>query len=305
MTNRLALHLPGLSLKNPIMPVSGTAGFGEVLHTLYPLDDLGAIILKATTLAPRFGNPTPRIAECPSGMLNAIGLQNPGVEALIQDKLTLFKDYQVPILANVAGSTLEEYVSVVEALDGISRINALEINISCPNVKEGGMAFGTTWQSARKLTEAVRQATSKPLYIKLSPNVTDIVGIAQAVADAGADGLSMINTVLGLRLDLKTRKPILANGYGGLSGPAIFPIALRMIHQVSRSVDLPIIGMGGVSSAEDALEMMMAGASAIGVGSSQFVHPTLCHDIIDALPSAMDHYHIESLEALRKEVQHD
>lgn len=299
--NRLAVTLPGLSLKNPIMPASGCFGFGLEYAKYYDLSKLGAIMIKAATAEPRFGNPTPRVAETPSGMLNAIGLQNPGVKVIIEEILPQLEDYDVPVIANVAGSSLEEYVTVCEQISQANNVCAIELNISCPNVKHGGIAFGTDADVAYELTQAVKQVSSVPVYVKLSPNVTDIVPIAQAIERAGADGLTMINTLVGMRIDLKTRQPILANQTGGLSGPGIKPIAIRLIHQVSHAVDLPIIGMGGVQSAEDVLEMYLAGASAVAVGTANFTDPYICPKLIDELPEVMDRYGISTLAELIRE----
>lgn len=299
--NRLAVTLPGLSLKNPIMPASGCFGFGLEYAKYYDLSKLGAIMIKAATAEPRFGNPTPRVAETPSGMLNAIGLQNPGVKVIVEEILPQLEDYDVPIIANVAGSSLEEYVTVCEQISQANNVCAIELNISCPNVKHGGIAFGTDADVAYELTQAVKQVSSVPVYVKLSPNVTDIVPIAQAIERAGADGLTMINTLVGMRIDLKTRQPILANQTGGLSGPGIKPIAIRLIHQVSHAVDLPIIGMGGVQSAEDVLEMYLAGASAVAVGTANFTDPYICPKLIDELPEVMDRYGISTLAELIRE----
>lgn len=299
--NRLAVTLPGLSLKNPIMPASGCFGFGLEYAKYYDLSKLGAIMIKAATAEPRFGNPTPRVAETPSGMLNAIGLQNPGVKVIIEEILPQLEDYDVPVIANVAGSSLEEYVIVCEQISQANNVCAIELNISCPNVKHGGIAFGTDADVAYELTQAVKQVSSVPVYVKLSPNVTDIVPIAQAIERAGADGLTMINTLVGMRIDLKTRQPILANQTGGLSGPGIKPIAIRLIHQVSHAVDLPIIGMGGVQSAEDVLEMYLAGASAVAVGTANFTDPYICPKLIDELPEVMDRYGISTLAELIRE----
>lgn len=301
--NRLAVNLPGLSLKNPIMPASGCFGFGFDYAKYYDLSQLGAIMIKAATLEPRFGNPTPRVAETPSGMLNAIGLQNPGVEVIMTEILPKLENYDVPIIANVAGSSLEEYVAVCEQISHAKNVHAIELNISCPNVKHGGIAFGTDAKVAYELTKAVKEVSRVPIYVKLSPNVTDIVPIAQAIEAAGADGLTMINTLLGMRIDLKTRKPILANQTGGLSGPGIKPVSIRLIHQVSQVVNLPIIGMGGVQSAEDVLEMYLAGASAVAVGTANFVDPYVCPNIIKELPKVMDRYNVSTLENLIKEVK--
>ncbi|WEG72619.1 dihydroorotate dehydrogenase [Vagococcus intermedius] len=300
---RLAIELPGLSLKNPIMPASGCFGFGEEYGKYYDLNQLGAIMIKATTLTPRYGNPTPRIAETTSGMLNAIGLQNPGLSEVLTTKLSYLSQYDVPIIANVAGSTVEEYVTVCDKISQAPNVKAIELNISCPNVKEGGIAFGTDPEIAYQLTEAVKKVSQVPIYVKLSPNVTDIIPIAKAIEAGGADGLTMINTLLGMRLDLKTRQPILANQTGGLSGPAIKPVAIRLIHQVSHAVSLPIIGMGGVCTVDDVLEMYLAGASAVAVGTANFTDPYVCPNLIKALPQRMDELGISSLSQLVKEVR--
>ncbi|MGX7013900.1 dihydroorotate dehydrogenase [Vagococcus silagei] len=301
--NRLAVNLPGLDLKNPIIPASGCFGFGEEYAKYYDLSVLGSIMVKATTLDERMGNPTPRVAETPSGMLNAIGLQNPGLEVVMREKLPALEKYDLPIIANVAGSSVDEYVAVCAKIGDAPNVKAIELNISCPNVKEGGIAFGTSPEVAYELTKAVKEVAKVPVYIKLSPNVTNIVPIAQAVERAGADGITMINTLLGMRLDLHTRQPVLANGAGGLSGPGIKPVAIRMIHQVSHAVDIPIIGMGGVATVDDVLEMFMAGASAVAVGTMNFTDPYICPKLIEALPQRMDELGITSLEKLREEVR--
>lgn len=293
--NRLAVKLPGLELKNPIIPASGCFGFGREFAEYYDLSRLGSIMIKATTEEPRVGNPTPRVAETPGGMLNAIGLQNPGVDVVMERELPFLEQYDLPIIANVAGKTLEEYVTVAKKISKAPNVAALEINISCPNVKEGGIAFGTDANVAAQLTKAIKEVSSVPVYIKLSPNVTNVVEIAKAVEAAGADGITMINTLLGMRFDLKTGKTILANGTGGLSGPAIKPVALRMIHDVYKAVNIPIIGMGGVETAEDVLEFLYAGASAVAVGTANFINPYVCVDIIDRLPEVLDKYGFEKL----------
>lgn len=293
--NRLQVDLPGLQLKNPIMPASGCFGFGREYSNLYDLNKLGAIMIKATTLEPRFGNPTPRVAETTSGMLNAIGLQNPGLEKVLGEELPWLAKFDTPIIANVAGSLEEDYVEVAKEISKAPNVAALELNISCPNVKTGGIAFGTIPEVAMNLTKKVKEVSEKPVYVKLSPNVTNIVEMAKAVEAGGADGLTMINTLLGMRLDLKTGKPILANKSGGLSGPAIKPVAIRMIYEVSQQVDLPIIGMGGITSAEDVLEYFYAGASAVAVGTANFVDPFVCPKIIDELPSLLDKYGFEHI----------
>lgn len=286
--NPLHVELPGLSLKNPVMPASGCFGFGREYGKLYDLNVLGAMMIKATTLEARYGNPTPRVAETTAGMLNAIGLQNPGLQAVMTEELPWLEQFDVPIIANVAGSEMAEYVAVAREISTAPNVHALELNISCPNVKAGGLAFGTIPEVAKELTRQVKAVSEVPVYVKLSPNVTNIVDIAKAVQDGGADGLTMINTLLGMRLDLKTRKPIIANVTGGLSGPAIKPVALRMIYEVSQQVDLPIIGMGGIQSAEDVIEFYYAGASAVAVGTANFIEPYVCPTIIDKLPSLLD-----------------
>ena len=303
--NRLAVELPGLNLKNPIMPASGCFGFGEDYARYYDLNQLGSIMIKATTLKPRYGNPTPRVAETSAGMLNAIGLQNPGLDVVLSDKLPwLYENFpELPIIANVAGSELYDYVAVCDKIGTAPNVKAIELNISCPNVKHGGQAFGTDPKVAYDLVKACKEVADVPLYVKLSPNVTDIVEIAQAVEAAGADGITMINTLMGMRYDLQTRKPILANITGGLSGPAIKPVALKLVHQVALAVELPIIGMGGVMTAQDVLEFYLAGASAVAVGTANFSDPYVCPKIINELPELMDKYGIESLEELRKEVK--
>ena len=296
---RLSVNLCGIELDNPVIPASGTFGFGKEFSEFYDINILGTFSFKGTTLHPRFGNPTPRIAETPSGMLNAVGLQNPGVEHVIAHELPEMKAYfHKPVMANISGFSLEEYVEVARRLDGEAQVGWLEVNISCPNVHGGGMSFGTDPACAAQVTKAVKTVTSKPVIIKLSPNVTDIVSIARACEDAGADGVSLINTLLGLRMNLRTRKPLLANTTGGLSGPAVFPVALRMVYQVANAVKIPVVGMGGVSSAEDVLEMLMAGAAAVEVGAANLINPCACKEIIEALPAAMDKYKIETLRDL-------
>lgn len=283
----LNISLPGLDLKNPIMPASGCFGFGREFSQLYDLSKLGAIMIKATTSEPRFGNPTPRVAETSAGMLNAIGLQNPGLEKVVNEELVWLEQFDVPIIANVAGSQEEDYVAVAKRISAAKNVHALELNISCPNVKTGGIAFGTIPETAKNLTKKVKEVSEVPVYVKLSPNVTNIVEMAKAVEDGGADGLTMINTLIGMRLDLKTGNPILANKTGGLSGPAIKPVALRMIYEVSQQVSLPIIGMGGIESAEDVIEYYYAGASAVAVGTANFIDPFICPKIIDELPDLL------------------
>lgn len=289
--------LSGIRLDNPVIPASGTFGFGKEFREYYDINILGTFSFKGTTLEPRFGNPTPRVAECTAGMLNAVGLQNPGVRHVIDHELPeLATFFHKPVMANISGFSLEEYVEVARLLDTQPQVGWLEVNVSCPNVHGGGMAFGTSAANAAAVTKAVKAATSKPVYIKLSPNVTDIVSIARACEDAGADGLSLINTLLGMRIDLKTGRPLLANTTGGLSGPAIFPVALRMVWQVSQAVHIPVIGMGGIAGAEDVLEMMFAGATAVQVGAQNLVNPFACKEIIEALPQVMEKYHIHSLQ---------
>ncbi|MEN8699390.1 dihydroorotate dehydrogenase [Bacillus infantis] len=286
--SKLNVDLPGLTLKNPVMPASGCFGFGKEYSGLYDLSLLGAIMIKATTLEPRFGNPTPRVAETPAGMLNAIGLQNPGLDHVLMEELPRLERYDVPIIANIAGSTEEDYIEVASELSKASNVKALELNISCPNVKTGGIAFGTIPEVAKNLTKKVKAVSSVPVYVKLSPNVTNITEMAKAVEEGGADGLTMINTLLGMRMDLNTGRPVLANRTGGLSGPSIKPVALRMIYEVSQQVDLPIIGMGGVETAEDVIEFFYAGASAVAVGTANFVDPFVCPNIIDELPGLLE-----------------
>ena len=291
--------LCGVDMDNPIIPASGTFGFGYEFAELYDINILGSLSFKGTTLNPRFGNPTPRIAECASGMLNAVGLQNPGVEKVISEELPKLRQvFGKPVMANVSGFSEEEYVETVRRLDGEDNIGWFEVNISCPNVHGGGMSFGTSAESAEQITRAVRRVTDKPLIIKLSPNVTDIVSIAKACEAGGADGVSLINTLMGMRIDLKRRKPIIANKTGGFSGPAIKPVAVRMIYQVYEAVKIPIVGMGGVSSAEDVIELMLAGATAIEVGAANLVNPFASRDIIFDLPRVMEKYGINDLNEI-------
>lgn len=286
-------------LDNPIIPASGTFGYGYEFAELYDINCLGSLSIKGTTLEPRFGNPTPRIAECTGGMLNAVGLQNPGVEKVISEELPrLAQCFSKKVVANVSGFSIEEYVRTCQALDGQDQVGIFEVNISCPNVHGGGMAFGTSPEAAAAVTRAVKAVTTKPVYIKLSPNVTDIVSVAKACEEAGADGIAMINTLLGMRIDVAKRKPILANTTGGFSGPAILPVALRMIYQVYSAVNIPIIGMGGVMTAHDVLEMMMAGATAVEVGAANLVNPYACRDIIAQLPQEMEKYGIKTLSEI-------
>ena len=293
------VNLCGVELDNPIIPASGTFGFGYEFAELYDINMLGSFSFKGTTLEPRFGNPTPRIAECSSGMLNAVGLQNPGVDKVISEELPkLRRVFHKPVMANVSGFSVHEYVETVRRLDGEGDIGWFEVNISCPNVHGGGMSFGTSPELAEQVTRAVREVTKKPIIIKLSPNVTDIVSIAKACEAGGADGVSLINTLMGMRIDLKKRRPVIANKTGGFSGPAIKPVAVRMIYQVYEAVKIPIVGMGGVATAEDVIELMLAGATAVEVGAENLVNPYACRDIIEALPKAMEKYGIESLKDL-------
>ena len=290
------VNLCGVELDNPVIPASGTFGFGQEFHELYDINLLGSFSFKGTTREPRFGNPTPRIAECPSGMLNAVGLQNPGVDHVIAHELPeLRKIFHKPVMANISGFSIDEYVEVAEKLDKEDGIGWLEVNISCPNVHGGGMSFGTDPKAAGEVTKAVRAVTKHPIIIKLSPNVTDIVSIAKACEDNGADSVSLINTLMGMRLNLRTRKSIITNITGGYSGPAVFPVALRMVYQVSKAVRIPVVGLGGISTAKDVIEMMMAGATAVQVGAANLVDPFACKTIIEDLPKVMEEYKIESL----------
>lgn len=290
------ITLCGLPLDNPVIPASGTFGYGYEFAELYDINCLGTFSFKGTTREPRLGNPQPRIAEMQSGLLNAVGLQNPGADAVIAQELPkLAQVFHKPVMANVSGFSLEEYVEVCQKLDACPQVGWLEVNISCPNVHGGGMSFGTDPKAAAAVTRAVKAAVQKPVIVKLSPNVTSIADIARACEDAGADGISLINTVMGMRLDLNTRKPLLANGTGGMSGPAIFPLALRMVWQVYEAVHIPIVGLGGVSSAEDVLEMMLAGATAVEVGAANLVDPYACRRIVEDLPRVMRQYHINDL----------
>ncbi len=291
------VDLCGITLDNPIIPASGTFGYGYEFAEIYNINCLGTFSFKGTTLHPRKGNPQPRIAEYEGGLLNAVGLQNPGVDAVIAEELPrLKKVFHKPVMANVSGFSLEEYVEVCRRLDACEQVGWLEVNISCPNVHGGGMSFGTDPQSAAQVTRAVRGAVKKPVIVKLSPNVTDIAQIAKACEDAGADAVSLINTVLGMRIDLKTRRPLLANGTGGMSGPGIFPLALRMVWQVYEAVSIPIVGMGGVCSAADVVEMMLAGATAVQIGAANLTSPFACLDIVDSLPDVMEYYHINDIK---------
>lgn len=307
LENRLAVSLPGLDLKNPIIPASGCFGFGQEYAKYYDLDKLGSIMIKATTKEARFGNPTPRVAETPSGMLNAIGLQNPGVDVVLAEKLPWLAENfpTLPIIANVAGFSNDEYAYVSEKISKAPNVKAIELNISCPNVDHGnhGLLIGQVPELAYAAVKASVEHSEVPVYVKLTPSVADITTVAKAVEEAGATGFTMINTLVGMRFDLQSRQPIIANGTGGMSGPAVFPVALKLIRQVAQSTDLPIIGMGGVDSAEAAIEMMIAGASAIGVGTANFTDPYACLNIIERLPEVMDQYGITDLETLRREVE--
>ena len=293
---RLTVSLCGVELDNPIIPASGCFGYGHEFAACYDINRLGTFAFKGTTREPRFGNPTPRIAEAPGGMLNAVGLQNPGVDVVIAEELPKLRAvFRKPVIANVSGFSVEEYAEVCARLDREEQVGWLEVNISCPNVHGGGMSFGTDPAAAAAVTRAVKAVTAKPVLVKLSPNVTDITAIARACEEAGADGLSLINTVLGMRLDLQTRRPLLTNVTGGLSGPALFPLALRMVWQVSQAVKIPVVGLGGVSSAEDVIEMLLAGAAAVQIGAANLRDPFICPKILDALPGVMDRYGIENL----------
>ncbi len=293
---KTAVSLCGLPLDNPVIPASGTFGYGYEFAQLYDINCLGTFSFKGTTKEPRSGNPQPRIAEMQSGMLNAVGLQNPGVDAVIAQELPrLARVFHKPVMANISGFSIEEYVEVCQRLDACAQVGWLEVNISCPNVHGGGMSFGTDPASAAAVTRAVKDAVHKPVIVKLSPNVTSIADIARACEDAGADGISLINTVMGMRLDLKTRRPLLANGTGGMSGPAVFPLAVRMVWQVYEAVNIPVVGLGGVTSAEDVLEMMLAGAAAVEVGAANLVDPCACRRIVEDLPRVMQKYHINDL----------
>ena len=293
------INLCGIEIDNPVIPASGTFGFGYEFAEIYDINCLGTFSFKGTTKDPRFGNPTPRIAECDSGMINAVGLQNPGVEKVISDELPKLKAcFNKPVMANVSGFSVEDYAYTVEQLDSQDQIGWFEVNVSCPNVHGGGMSFGTSPEAAADVTAAVRKVTNKPLFIKLSPNVTDIVAIAKACEAAGADGISMINTMLGMRIDLKTKRPVIANKMGGFSGPAIKPVAIRMVYQVYEAVNIPIIGMGGIATAKDVIEMMLAGATAVQVGAQNLVDPFACRDIINDLPIVMEKYGINDLTSI-------
>lgn len=292
----MKVSLSSLTLDNPVIPASGVFGYGKEFAELYDITILGSISFKGTTREPRFGNPQPRIAECSQGMINSVGLQNPGMEEVIKTELPdLAKIYKKPVIANVSGFSIDEYRDCAKAMDCQEQVGIIEVNVSCPNVHDGGMAFGVLPESAAQVTKAVKEVTTKPVYMKLSPNVTDIVPIAKACEEAGADGLSLINTLMGMRIDIKNRRPVIANKMGGFSGPAIFPVAVRMVYQVSKAVDIPIIGIGGISSARDVIEMMMAGATAVEIGAANLVNPYACRDIIQALPQVMEELGIKSL----------
>ena len=291
--------LCGLELDNPVIPASGTFGYGYEFAEIYDINCLGTFSFKGTTRDPRFGNPTPRIAECPAGLINSVGLQNPGVEAVVARELPKLKEvFHKPVMANVSGFSVDDYAYTCEKLDREDQVGWLEVNISCPNVHNGGMAFGVTPEGAAEVTRAVKAVTKKPVIMKLSPNVTDIAAIARSCEAAGADGISLINTVLSMRIDLKTKKPVVANVMGGLSGPAVFPLALRMVWQVCEAVSIPVVGMGGVSSAEDVIEMMLAGATAVEVGAANLVDPYACQKIVRDLPRAMEQYGINDLKEI-------
>ena len=294
--DRLSVNLCGIELSNPVIPASGTFGYGYEFAQLYDINILGTFSFKGTTKDARFGNPTPRIAECTSGMINAVGLQNPGVDQVISEELPkLKKVFHKPVMANVSGFSVEDYACTCEKLDQCDQVGWLEVNVSCPNVHGGGMSFGTDEKAAAEVTKAVKAVTAKPVIVKLSPNVTDIVAIAKACENAGADGISLINTLLGMRIDLRTKRPVIANKMGGFSGPAILPVALRMVYQVAHAVKIPVVGMGGVSTAEDVIEMMLAGATAVEVGAQNLVDPYASKKIIEELPETMDKYGIENL----------
>ena len=293
---KLSVNLCGVELENPVIPASGTFGYGYEYAELFDINELGTFSFKGTTKEPRFGNPTPRIAECTAGMINAVGLQNPGVEKVISEELPKLKKYfHKPVMANVSGFSVEDYAYTCQKLDNQPQVGWLEVNVSCPNVHGGGMSFGTDPKAAAEVTAAVKKVTTKPVIVKLSPNVTDIVSIAKACEDAGADGISLINTMLGMRIDLRTRKPVITNKMGGFSGSAIFPVAVRMVYQVAQAVSVPVVGMGGVRSADDVIEMMLAGATAVEIGAANLVDPFVCQRIIRELPDVMNKYRIDNL----------
>ena len=295
----LKVNLSGITLDNPVIPASGTFGYGKEFAEIYDINILGSISFKGTTREARLGNPLPRIAECTDGLINSVGLQNPGLDAVCEKELPdLAKIYKKPVIANISGFSIDEYTACASAMDKQEQVGIIEVNVSCPNVHNGGMAYGVLPESAAEVTRAVKAVTSKPVYIKLSPNVTDIVEIAKACEEAGADGLSLINTLLGMRIDISRRKPVIANKMGGFSGPAIFPVAVRMVYQVANAVNIPVIGMGGVSSARDVIEMMMAGASAVQVGAANLVNPYACKEIIEVLPKLCEELGIEKLSEI-------
>ncbi len=296
---KLSVTLCGIELDNPVIPASGTFGYGYEFAELYDINELGTFSFKGTTREPRFGNPTPRIAECYAGMINAVGLQNPGVDKVISEELPkMAKCFHKPVMANVSGFSVEDYAYTCERLDACEQVGWLEVNVSCPNVHGGGMSFGTSPEAAAEVTAAVKKITKKPVIIKLSPNVTDIVSIAKACEAAGADGISLINTMLGMRIDLKSRRPVIANKMGGFSGPAIFPVAVRMVYQVAHAVKIPVVGMGGVSTAENVIEMMLAGATAVEIGAANLVDPFASRDIVRELPRVMERYGIKTLREI-------
>lgn len=293
---RLSVNLCGTELENPVIPASGTFGFGYEFAELYDINCLGTFSFKGTTKEPRFGNPTPRIAECTAGMINSVGLQNPGVDEVISRELPkLEKCFHKPVMANVSGFSVSDYAYTCELLDRQEQVGFIEVNVSCPNVHSGGMSFGTQPSAAAEVTSAVKAVTKKPVIVKLSPNVTDIVSIAKACEQAGADAISLINTLMGMRIDLKTRTPVIKNKMGGFSGPAIFPIAVRMVYQVANAVNIPVVGMGGITCADDVIEMMMAGATAVEIGAANLINPYACRDIINDLPNALDRYKINNI----------
>ena len=292
----LSVNLAGVRLDNPVIPASGTFGFGEEFKDLYDLDILGAISFKGTTVAPRLGNPVPRIAECSSGLINSVGLQNPGIDAVISEQLPRMRSFfHKPIIANISGFAVEEFVTLAERLSREPQVEIIEVNVSCPNVHGGGMSFGTDPKSAAEVTREVKKVSERPVFVKLSPNVTDIVAVAKACEEAGADGICLINTLLGMRIDIARRKPVIANKMGGFSGPAVFPVALRMVYQVSKACSIPVMGCGGVASADDVIEMMMAGATAVQVGAANLVNPYACKQIVEDLPKRMESLGIEKL----------
>ena len=295
----LSVNLAGVRLDNPVIPASGTFGFGEEFKDLYDLDILGAISFKGTTVAPRLGNPVPRIAECSSGLINSVGLQNPGIDAVIAEQLPRMRSFfHKPIIANISGFAVEEFVTLAERLSREPQVEIIEVNVSCPNVHGGGMSFGTDPKSAAEVTRSVKQVSARPVFVKLSPNVTDIVAVAKACEEAGADGICLINTLLGMRIDIARRKPVIANKMGGFSGPAVFPVALRMVYQVSKACSIPVMGCGGVASADDVIEMMMAGATAVQVGAANLVNPYACKQIVEDLPKRMESLGIEKLSEI-------